>query len=273
MRTPPRALIALLSLGVGIATATPVLGGEKTKDKRPAPALGVTETGEAFPPFARGDLVPAGLGPRQATPEIPFPGAATTRSIPKGKAVLSILVDADNRAVDFLVTSATDPAFGKALEEIAPRLTYQAARLKGTAIPARYAFAYEFEARNTSSNAMDNATLLPSKIAPGKAARSAHPESELDQTLELTRMALPDVPAGYTPPTNDPVAVLVTFFVDETGRVRIPNVESAADPVLVPGAIAAVSHWTFKPALRHGKPVLAFATRAVRFLPPAADSR
>ncbi len=272
MRIPPRALIALLSLGVGIIGTTPVLGGEKTKDKRTAPAHAVTDAGKAFPPFARGDLVPAGLGPRQATPEIPFPGAATTRSIPKGKAVLSILVDADNRAVDFLVTSATDPTFGKALEEIAPRLTYQAARLKGIAIPARYAFAYDFEARSTSTNAMDNATLLPSKIAPGKAAHSAHPESELDQTLELTRMALPDVPAGYTP-TNDPVAVLVTFFVDETGRVRIPNVESAADPVLVPGAIAAVSHWTFKPALRHGKPVLAFATRVVRFLPPAADSR
>lgn len=256
MTTPTCRGIALLLLAAVLASAPSLFAGDK------APAE------NAFPPFKRGELIPADLGPRQATPDIPFPGGATARSIPKGRAVLAVLVDADARPVDFLVIAASDIVFGQALLDHGPNLTFAAAKLHGVAIPARYTLGYKFEADGMNMNVMDQAYTLPAKIAGGKFAYAAHPEKELDHELEVTRMALPEVPAGYTAPAGKEVAVLVTFFVDESGRVRIPNVDSAADPVLVPGAIAAVSRWTFKPATIKGKPALAYAARIVRFMPP-----
>lgn len=256
--------ITLLILVSVIASTPSALAGDKAKSNK-------AET--AFPPFKAGEFVPAGLGARQAKPDIPYPGAASARSIPKGKAVLAVLVDTDNRPVDFLVIAASEIVFGQTLLDYGPKLSYAAAKLKGTAIPARYTLGYEFVTGGMSMNVMDQANTIPGKIAGDKFAYAAHPENELDHELEITRMALPEVPAEYKVVGDKPVSVLVSFFVDESGKVRIPNVDSAADSVLIPGAIAAVSRWTFKPATVKGKPALAYAARIVRFMPITAPAQ
>ena len=79
--------------------------------------------------------------------------------------------------------------------------------------------------------------------------------------------ALPQLPEGFSATEQNPVKVFVTFYVDEDGHVRAPNVESAAVPQLIPGAIAAVQQWSFKHPQAKGKPALVFVGRAIRFVP------
>ena len=231
------------------------------------PAAAAASTPPGFPPFARDEFSPAGLGPREPELQIDYPGGATTRSIAKGSAVVSVLVDADGKALDFLVMGYTDKAFGSALLARAEHLTYQAAKLKGTPVPARFNLGYSFESQRVAMTPMEASLQKGDGLhAPGL-AYSAVVEGKLDRPLDFLKVALPPLPADFKPVDDKPVKVYVTFYIDEEGRVRVPTVESAASAKLIPGAIAAVREWAFKPPTAGGKPALVFTGRPVRFIP------
>lgn len=230
-------------------------------------AAGVNPPG--FPPFAAGDFQPAGLSPKEPEVIVDFPGGATTRGIAIGTAVVSVLVDAEGNATDFLVIGCTDLAFGTKLLDHAKVLKYQAAKFKGVAVPARYDLGYEFKNFTTAVNPMDAARHRMEKTAGTKLVYKPVAEKELDRPLEITNAALPQLPEGISATEKDPVKVFVTFYIDEYGHVRSPHVESASSPALIPGAISAISQWSFKPPQVKGKPALVFAGRAIRFVPRA----
>jgi outer membrane biosynthesis protein TonB len=117
-------------------------------------------------------------------------------------------------------------------------------------------------------NPLDAARLRNDKQRGTALAYSAVTASKLDHGLEFTNAVLPLLPANYPAADGRPVKVFVTFYVDEQGKVRVPNVESAAAPQLIPGAIHAVLQWSFKPPVMNGKPVLVFAGRSVGFVVP-----
>ncbi len=222
-----------------------------------------------LPPLATGDYTPAGLGPREPDLEVDFPGAALARSIPKGKAVVSILVQADGKAADMLVVSCTDPAFGTALLDAARTLKFSAAKFKGMPVPARLNLAYNFTLprKSISMNAMEAARNRVDNLHEREAVYSAIAERQLDQELEFTRAVVPQLPADYHPTDGKLVMVFATFYVDEQGKVRAPSVESAAAPELISAAIEALQQWSFKPPLAKGKPALVFTSRTMGFAP------
>ncbi len=271
--TPSRGLLVALLVAAALASGTFAADGNNRSPAAEKESAAEKSKAGKLPAFARGEYVPAGLGPRQPKIEVPFPGVARARSLPKGRAVLGVLIDADNRVVDSLVISCTDPIFGKALQDYLPQVTFQAAKFRGTAVPARASLSYTFELGDLNTNVMNEVSMIPDKIGAGKGAQASHTERELDRPLELTRLALPDLPAGLAPSGQAPVEVVVTFYIDETGQARLPNVEAAADPLLIPGAVAAVSRWTFKPATIKGQPVVVFTAKPVRFLPPDGKPR
>ena len=209
-----------------------------------------------FPPFANGEFTPAGLGPKEPDLLIDFPGGAATRGIVKGK------------AVDYLVISCTDIAFGKKLLDQAQGVTFQAGKYKGVAVPARFNLGYTFNSKNAAVNPMDAARHRMEDTTGVKMDYAAVAEKDIDQSLEFVSVALPPLPAGYPTTGKTPVKVFVTFYVDEDGHARVPNVESAASPELISGAIAAVRQWVLKPVTVKGKPALVFTGRAVRFIVP-----
>ena len=59
--------------------------------------------------------------------------------------------------------------------------------------------------------------------------------------------------------------VVMQYYIDETGRVRMPTVVSADSPQLGWAAVAAVQGWRFQPPTRKGVPVLAKADQTFRF--------
>ena len=89
----------------------------------------------------------AGLAPREPALRVEFPNAARARGVSYGRAEASVLVDADGKPLDFLVTSETDPAFGRALIETLQTLVFQPAMLKGLPVPARCGFSFDFSSQ------------------------------------------------------------------------------------------------------------------------------
>jgi TonB family protein len=85
-------------------------------------------------------------------------------------------------------------------------------------------------------------------------------------------MVIPTIPAGH-PDSAKPPKVLVSFYVDEQGRVRLPNVESSATPELVLRALEAVQYWAFKPGTIKGETVLVYTYRSLTFRPENAAAK
>jgi outer membrane biosynthesis protein TonB len=216
-----------------------------------------------LPPFKDSEYRAATLGPREPKLNVDYPGAASAHGVAHGYATVAVLVDADGKPLDFFVTSETDAAFGRALVEKLETVAYQPATLRGAPIPARCGFTYEFQAGGTI-NVM-NASESRSTLGRPKPARAAVAEGKLDHKLEIVSGSVPVLPPGIGP--GKPVKVLVTFFVDESGQVRVPNVESSPAPELIAPAIAALSTWKFQPPTAGGKPAIVFVSRRIPLAP------
>ena len=222
-----------------------------------------------FPAFPSGQYHPAGLGPKVAKIVINYPNGATNRGIMTGSAVVSVSVDAGGKATDYLIIGCTDQVFGPALVDEAKTLAYQPAKLNGVAVPARYDLGYIFapESMRVEVSAQDAVRLRSDKDREAKLTYSAVSEKDLDHPLEITNAALPRLPEGFQSADKKETKVFVTFYIDEQGHVRAPNVESAASPELIPRAIEAIRLWSFKPPLVKGAPALVYTGKAMRFMP------
>lgn len=226
---------------------------------------------------AKGDVRSPDFSANDPFLKIQFPGQAVHAGVATGSATVGVFVDAAGQARDFLLIRHTQDYFGAALLEEAKRRTYTAKQLKGEAIPAAFVFSYSFEPP-AGMNAISNfeAANRRSEDIQGGAKYTYRPrnETELDGgQLVPTRVAIPMLPRALVPKDGKPVRALVSFYVDEQGRVRLPNVESSLPPHFVTAAVAAVQQWAFKPPVIKGQPVLVHTMRALTFREEAAAKK
>ncbi|HSY54340.1 MAG TPA: energy transducer TonB, partial [Opitutaceae bacterium] len=76
----------------------------------------------------------------------------------------------------------------------------------------------------------------------------------LDHTPEAVRQSQPIYPINAKN-TGENGEVVVTFVVDESGRVLNPQVVSSTDPIFEEPTIHAIGQWRFVPGTMHGVPV------------------
>ncbi len=221
-----------------------------------------------FPPIPKAELSGGGLAPSEPPVRIFFPGKAYADGIPTGYASVAVELDVHGHVVDYLLAAYTEKYFGDALLREAKDTKYSPLVFKGVAVPSRFNFGYEFRQELTvpmsSMTAFRNRLL---EVSGGRPQFKYQPlmKEDLDSPLEFIRQSVPVYPDGFTPAVEKPDSVMVSFFIDEEGRVRAPNVDSASSPLLIPNAIKAVHYWQFKPPLRKGKPVLVFTAFALSF--------
>ncbi len=229
------------------------------------PSLNAAETA----PAANGKSRRAGLGPRESDLRLDYPEAAKALGISHGRADACVLVDGQGRAIDFLVTSETDATFGRALLDYLRTATFQPALQQGVPVPARCAFSYEFSFQGAVTLNGIDASAARVRLGQPKPVLAAVPEAQLDHPIEIIAGTVPTLPPDF-PATDKPVKVSVTFFVDETGQVRAPNIESASPPQVFAPVIAALTTWKCKPPTAGGKPALVFVGRT--FAVPRASA-
>lgn len=224
-----------------------------------------------FPASPKDDLQAADFSAHDPFLKVQFPGQAVHDGIATGRATVGVMLDATGVARDFLLIRCTQPYFGEALLAEAKRRTYSAQRLRGTAIPAAFIFTYKFQPPPGMvgiSNFEAGGRRAEQVQGGADFSYEPHQEAELDGgQLVPARLAIPVLPAGHPLAGRKPVRVLVNFFVDELGRVRLPNVASELPPDLLPAAIGALQQWAFQPPRVKGEPVLVYAMRALTFRP------
>jgi len=90
--------------------------------------------------------------------------------------------------------------------------------------------------------------------------------SDLDSIPAPVHIVKP-APVVRLDKSGGPVEVTVDFYIDETGRVRMPAVGRSQDNPLAWAAVQAVSQWRFAPPTVGGKPVTVHAEQVFEFKP------
>jgi TonB family protein len=63
--------------------------------------------------------------------------------------------------------------------------------------------------------------------------------------------------------------VVVSFVIDETGKVRVPIAERTEEPALIDAALGVVGGWRYEPPTHGGEPVLVEERNTLTFRPHA----
>jgi TonB family protein len=194
-----------------------------------------------------------------------FPPFLRQAGVMQGTVVAAIGHDEKGRADDILILESSDPRFSDAALDAIREWRFQphadAARAGDAAPVVRFLF-------TTGS-----VSVVPLTASSGgvtrRAVRADSPIelpnfSHLDQPPPLLQQATPEFPAALRSRVTRGT-VVVKYFVDSTGRVRLPSVISATEPEFGAAALTAIRQWRYEPPRIDGKPVVALERHAFEF--------
>ncbi len=201
-----------------------------------------------------------------------FPPFLRQAGLLQGTVVAAIGHDGLGRANDILILESSDSRFSDAVLDairewrFAPPQRTPAA-VEDSAPVVRFLF---------TTGSVSVIPLTPA--ARGTTRRAVRAESP----IELPNFShLDQAPALlHQPPPKFPVtlraramegSVIVKYFVDTMGKVRLPSVISATDPEFGVAALDAIRQWRYEPPRIDGRPVVALERHSFHFT--AAGSR
>lgn len=229
-------------------------------------------------------LNPSVLLPRQAlTPpdfkgvpaELVFPARARHEGIFDGRAVVGVMLAADGRSTDILLLKYSKRYFGDELLMVVRNERFTPRRIRGVAVPGRLNIGHKFQVGGSvAMSPMDALAEFTRRVAytlDGGAPYEFEPclEQATDGgTLRFIHTEVPALAQGLAPLGGEPLTVIVSFYVDGDGLVRLPNVESDTPPAVIVSVLRAVAAWRFSPPTVKQHPALVFAIRAMRLEVP-----
>lgn len=208
------------------------------------------------------------------TVDAAYPQKMVAAGIKNGVASLAISVDDNGVLTDYLATAYTHPSFADAAVAALRRWTFEPARIHGAPRNSKADLTFHFELDGVAVVSMDVISyneLVHFKVAPNSEAYNVCTLPQLDHAPAPLRTVNPVYPAELARSSRGG-HVLVEFYIDEQGRVRIPSVAREtieANAELAAVAVTAVSQWQFAPPVSNGRPVLVLANQDFSFRPPA----
>jgi TonB family protein len=198
------------------------------------------------------------------TTEPEYPPNMETLLQRRGEVRLVINVDADGHLVDWLVTSYTHPAFATAAVDALKEWRYEPARIAGEPVGTRAALVLNFQVKGQviSLNSIDAiASQFSSALGERRTDRVCLPH-ELDQPVQALQTVPPRAIASRTQKGSR--TVVVDFYIDETGRPRMPVVTDAQDQQAA-AAVDALMQWRYTVPTKAGEPVAVRARQSFVF--------
>jgi len=263
-----------------IAIGSAAMGSPSAPNSAGTPSSKMTISNETPEPdllIPKGDLTEATFADKE--PEIEYPHRARFDRVSEGRAAIGIMLDAEGNATDFVPIRYTHPAFAEEMIDAIRKEQFNPRKIKGVAVPGRFYVVRTFALSDRSMsdetkpvavamNPMEQMGEMSNRVSNSKDGPpfvyKAHSESEIDgHLLKVVAVAAPVIPPGCEPTTGQALKIVVSFYVDGGGDVRLPNVDSPATPSLVANTIKAVTGWKFERPTIKGKPALVFTTRTM----------
>jgi TonB family protein len=191
------------------------------------------------------------------TVEPQFPAALAFSPLTSGEARVIILVEADGRLADLLVSGYTDKAFADEAVRALRRWTFGPARKEGEPIGVRLELRFDFSTtgRVVSLTPVDIPEVLIRSFVPPTLVTRVCQARELDHPLATLETVDPSHPGGTPPAPGQTGSTLIDFYVDEQGQARMPVVLKTTHETYAQAAVGALNQWRFAAPTRGGRPV------------------
>jgi TonB family protein len=203
---------------------------------------------------------------RQTTRAI-YPPRLMQNGVTNGEARVRVSIDATGKLLDVLVVSSTHREFGEEALRVVKTWRYDPGREKGEPIGIVGDITFSFVVTGTIAvvkSAIKDTEVSEPVDSTGYGAESM---KRIDRIPTPTHVVPPIYPKEWSD-RGITGSATVEFFIDESGRARIPFVTSADQPLLGASAVAAVTQWRFEPPTRSGTPVLVRAQQVFTFEVP-----
>lgn len=187
-----------------------------------------------------------------------YPPSMTLQGITSGDVELVFGVDASGQLDDYLITSYSKPEFAREVAVALKQWRFEPMRVDGAPVWSRAQLSFSFEARGVviTRTVMDSVSMLVGNMLDSlDRVHVLSRQSELDRPLVVVSTVAPLYPAQLAESGQSGV-VTAEFYVDETGRVRLPVIESDAHPWFCDAAVRALLQWKFAPPMKNGRPTV-----------------
>lgn len=200
--------------------------------------------------------------------ELPvFPQEMLQMGVREGEVRVAFSVDHTGKVEDILAVAYTHPEFARASVATLRKWKFEPARFNGQPIGAATEVTVRFEVQGTvvvSLSLLEAVSTRLQQLTGGVDAYRPRTLQEIDRLPTPISAPSPAFPARIAE-SGAPARVRVSFYIDETGAVRLPSVNASDDPELGAVAIEALRNWKFEPPTCKGRPVLVRAVQEFDF--------
>ena len=198
-----------------------------------------------------------------------FPTSMLVKGVLDGEVQVVISIGSDGSLNDWLLVSYTRREFADSVERALKSSHFQPVMVNGVAAPVRLPLTITFEARGV----VVSQTMLDAIDARMDAARGGDHRiqkttsaKELDSLPVAKHVVSPLYPANVAGEEKGGT-VVIDFFIDEKGKVRMPALDGGDKVAYAEAATAALEEWQFEPPTRRGEPVTVRVKQAFVFPP------
>ena len=201
-----------------------------------------------------------------------FPLRLLQSGVTHGEARLILEVSTEGKLTDVLLAAYTHREFADEALRVVNEARYTPGFVDGQPVISIVNVTYRFE---TSGVVVYQRIGLPARETESLNAEfeyQAHGPTTIDQKLSPRRLPGPIYPQAWIDQGRIG-SVTVDFYIDESGRTRMPVALGAPDDYLAAAAVAAVKDWLFEPPRYRGRPTLAHAQQVFVFKPEPKPPR
>ncbi len=202
-----------------------------------------------------------------------FPRELPELGFLQGEARVAIAIDETGKLTDWLVVGYSHRRFAEESVDAIKQWTFEPARVQGKPVSVQTELLISFETSGVviSCDAGTTIQRYTNLLFKGREAYQPCTMKEIDR-IPTPKNAVSPVYAEELAKQGVHGTVVVEFFIDETGTLRMPAIQSADYDQLASLAVAAMQQWKFEPPTRRGVPVLVRAKQVFHFEPKKAEA-
>jgi TonB family protein len=202
----------------------------------------------------------------QTVPAV-FPPRLLQRGVRSGIVLVRASVLETGKLADALAIAATDREFADEALRVIRLWRFDPARMDGHAIGIVGTVSFRFLVGGTVAVDLRAGDNLPRFGPQSTFVYRAVELKELDGVPAPVHVVQPIYPQAWAD-SGLKGSATIEYYIDESGRTRMPAIVTATDDRLGAVAAAAVAEWRFDPPLRGGAPALVRIEQDFHFEPP-----
>jgi TonB family protein len=197
-----------------------------------------------------------------------FPVRLKNTTLMEGEAWVVIKVDLDDQLEDLMVTGYTRREFADEAVQALKEWKYETTQLRGEkwGTIREVHFIFTRSGVVISQTGMESIASYMEQLMPNGTSFRAYKLRELDRIPVPIKVVSPSYPKELAA-KGVKGKVVVDFYVDETGKVRLPGALDWSNDTLANLAVTAVKEWQFEPPMHNGTPVLLQVSQVFEFGP------